>query len=167
MYDVAPASDVTVTRADGTTETVAAQAPKAAGTPSRCRGPLVCAFCGYPIDGRVSRRQRGAKGKPVHAGGCGLQEPPKRATKTDPASTVRRAGGRGGNADQSTGTEAVEPDLARKVTCPRCQAAPGSPCQKMNANGVLVVIAGLHRDRFQVVQRVLAAAQDKQQQPRR
>ncbi|MDX2815728.1 hypothetical protein PV410_24695 [Streptomyces sp. PA03-5A] len=91
MYDVAPAFDVTVNRNDGTTDTVAARAPKAAGAPSRHRGPLICAFCGYPIEGRVSRSQRGAKGKPVHAGGCGPQEPPKQTTKADPASTLRRA----------------------------------------------------------------------------
>lgn len=158
-YDVPPASDVTVTRADGTTETVGAKQARVTAQPARQRGPLVCAFCGYPIEGRVSRGERGAKGKPVHADGCPPQEAPKRPTKPDPASTQPRARGGSGNPYKSRNAKAVSPEWALKVTCPRCRAVPGNPCQKVNSEGLLVVVADLHQERAQMVRRVMAEAQ--------
>ncbi len=66
------ASEVTVTRPDGTVEKQPANKPKA--TPAKARrparrGPAICAMCGYPIIGtvRVSQEQGPARGKPVHS----------------------------------------------------------------------------------------------------
>ncbi|WP_217231234.1 hypothetical protein [Streptomyces anulatus] len=70
-YEVTPASEVTVIKADGTVETRPARKARAtmpqARRPSR-RGPAVCAMCGEPVTGRVwvSREQGPARGKPVH-----------------------------------------------------------------------------------------------------
>lgn len=47
-YSVPPASGVTVTRADGTTEIVPAQKPQATQKQRPKRGPLICAMCGDP-----------------------------------------------------------------------------------------------------------------------
>ncbi|MDJ0347472.1 hypothetical protein QMK19_40190 [Streptomyces sp. H10-C2] len=66
-YDIPPASAVTITRADGTTEQQPALRAKAATTPSRRRGPAVCAMCGRPIKDNVRiSKDAVARGKPVH-----------------------------------------------------------------------------------------------------
>ncbi|MFE7357437.1 hypothetical protein ACFU8Q_30875 [Streptomyces sp. NPDC057543] len=63
-YTVSPASPVTVTRADGSTETRAAKAARKATPAPRRRGPAVC---GDPIEGKVwVSREQGSRGKPVH-----------------------------------------------------------------------------------------------------
>ncbi|MFG3071941.1 hypothetical protein [[Kitasatospora] papulosa] len=67
LYTVSPASRVTVTRADGSTDTRAAKAARKATSAPRRRGPAVCAMCGDPIDGKVwVSREQGSRGKPVH-----------------------------------------------------------------------------------------------------
>ncbi|MFH9955957.1 hypothetical protein ACH4OX_17325 [Streptomyces roseolus] len=67
-YDVTPASEVTVTRADGTVEVQPAKPAKKATPQPRRRGPAVCAMCGGKITGKVwvSREQGPRRGKPVH-----------------------------------------------------------------------------------------------------
>ncbi|MFF8022223.1 hypothetical protein ACFZDJ_14070 [Streptomyces sp. NPDC007896] len=67
-YEVTPASEVTVTQADGTVQTRAARASRAAAPTALRRGPAVCAMCGDPIEGKVwvSREQGPCRGKPVH-----------------------------------------------------------------------------------------------------
>lgn len=67
-YTVPPASPVTVTRADGATETRPAKAARKTTPAPRRRGPAVCAMCGAPIEGKtwVSREQGSSRGKPVH-----------------------------------------------------------------------------------------------------
>ncbi|MEV3926423.1 MULTISPECIES: hypothetical protein [Actinomycetes] len=73
-YEVTLASEVTITRPDGSVEIKpAAKAKKTVPQtrrPAR-RGPAVCAMCGYPITDavRVSQEQGPARGKPVH-GAC-------------------------------------------------------------------------------------------------
>ncbi|MGP3632672.1 hypothetical protein ACTU45_04745 [Streptomyces sp. 24-1644] len=73
-YEVTLASEVTVTRPDGTVEKQPAGRARAAMPKARRparRGPAVCAMCGDPITDtvRVSREQGPARGKPVH-GAC-------------------------------------------------------------------------------------------------
>ncbi|MFF7199152.1 hypothetical protein ACIOC1_34085 [Streptomyces sp. NPDC088197] len=131
-YDVPPASEVTVTRVDGTSSTVPAQRPQPSRRPARRRGPLICAMCGYPIDKDVRRRSE--RGKPAHlAGDCPKPEP-------SPA----RPG--------QPGEEDAE--LWAKVTCPRCKAAPEKRC--VIRKGTTSAVP--HRERVQLVHRVLAAA---------
>ncbi|MEW2276006.1 hypothetical protein [Streptomyces griseofuscus] len=67
-YTVSPASPVTVTRADGSTETRAAKAARRTAPAPRRRGPAVCAMCADPIEGTVwvSREQGPSRGKPAH-----------------------------------------------------------------------------------------------------
>lgn len=67
-YDISPASEVTVTRADGTVEVQPAKAPKKTTSKPRRRGPAVCAMCGDKTTGKVqvSREQGPCRGKPVH-----------------------------------------------------------------------------------------------------
>src|SRR4051812_3829029 len=67
-YTVSPASPVTVTRADGSTETRAAKAARKTTPAPQRRGPAVCAMCADPIEGKVwvSREQSPSRGKPVH-----------------------------------------------------------------------------------------------------
>ncbi|GAA0411827.1 hypothetical protein [Streptomyces luteireticuli] len=71
-YDRPPASDVTITRPDGTTQTIPARKPIPTPTPRRGRrrkrtGPLICAWCGRPITGTPARStEPRTKGKPIH-----------------------------------------------------------------------------------------------------
>ncbi|MEU8543012.1 hypothetical protein AB0C52_24010 [Streptomyces sp. NPDC048717] len=67
-YAVTPASEVTVTRADGTVEIQPAKPAKKEPPRPRRRGPAVCAMCGGKITGkvRVSRESGPSRGKPVH-----------------------------------------------------------------------------------------------------
>ncbi|MFJ8314115.1 MULTISPECIES: hypothetical protein [unclassified Streptomyces] len=67
-YAVAPASPVTVTRADGSVEVRPAKTAQQALTAVRRRGPAVCAMCRDAIEGKVwgSREQGSCRGKPVH-----------------------------------------------------------------------------------------------------
>ncbi|MEU0074101.1 hypothetical protein ABZ027_31870 [Streptomyces sp. NPDC006332] len=67
-YTVSLASPVTVTRADGSTETRAAKAARKTTPAPRRRGPAVCAMCADLIEGKVwvSREQGPSRGKPVH-----------------------------------------------------------------------------------------------------
>ncbi|MET9776202.1 hypothetical protein ABZ023_18410 [Streptomyces sp. NPDC006367] len=161
-YSTPPASEVTVTRPDGTVETVPAQKPKKASSKttrrSRNRGPLVCAFCGYAIEGDAhTSNEHRTRGKPIHPKGKCRQEPPKRPTKPDPASTLPRGRGGSGNPYKSPNTRAVGKEQWSKITCPRCRAAPG----------VLCIVRGKrseqpHQERVQIVRRALAAQQRQQ-----
>ncbi|MFD0396437.1 hypothetical protein ACFQ3Z_46305 [Streptomyces nogalater] len=65
-YSVPPASAVTVTRADGTTEIVPAQKPQATQKQRPKRGPLICAMCGDPTteSPTVYSRARGTRASP-------------------------------------------------------------------------------------------------------
>ncbi|MET8816437.1 hypothetical protein ABZW47_31105 [Streptomyces sp. NPDC004549] len=67
-YTVTPASPVTVTRTDGSTQIRAAKPPRQAAPAPRRRGPAVCAMCADAIEGTVwvSREQGACRGKPVH-----------------------------------------------------------------------------------------------------
>ena len=69
-YDLPPASEVTIQRPDGSTETQPAQKPKRTPRPQRRRrpnGPLVCAICGYPIEGQAATStEHRSRGKPIH-----------------------------------------------------------------------------------------------------
>lgn len=81
-YSVPPASEVTVTRVDGTMEIVPARKPQATQKQRPKRGPMICAVCGdltteFPT---VYSTARGTRGEPVHAS-CDLSaksERPKR-----------------------------------------------------------------------------------------
>jgi hypothetical protein len=164
-YTTAPASDVTVTRADGTTETVPAKKPKKASTRSpqrsRNRGPLTCAFCGYAIKGEpATSNEHKTRGKPIHPKGtCPEQGPPKVATKPDPASTLPRSRGGSGNPYKSPNTRAVGKDQWSKVTCPRCRAVPGALCTVRTPGGAEALSEVPHQERIQMVRRALAAQQ--------
>ncbi|GGX36753.1 hypothetical protein [Streptomyces chryseus] len=73
-YEVTPASEVTITRADGTVEQQPAKKARTVAAPSRRpkrRGPAVCAMCGDRITDAVvvSREVGPVRGKPVH-GSC-------------------------------------------------------------------------------------------------
>jgi hypothetical protein len=131
-YDVPPASEVTVTRADGSSSTVPAQKPRAAKRPARRKGPLVCTACGYPIE--EGARRRTERGRPAHAECPG------------PAET------------RSAPRRAVPPNDEDwpKVTCPRCQAGPGKLCVIRAEKGTRS--ATPHTERVQLVARVRAAA---------
>ncbi|MGW7469288.1 hypothetical protein ACWGJT_32630 [Streptomyces xantholiticus] len=119
-YDVSPASDVTVTRADGAVVSEPAKQAKATTTPALRKGPAVCALCGEPIGGPVlfSHERGPARGKPVH-GGCDPTARPKPPRR--PAAVVPQRAPR-----------------ARKPapgTCPQCGAAPGERCTVQYADG--------------------------------
>ncbi|MFI0901756.1 hypothetical protein [Streptomyces sp. NPDC020983] len=133
-YDVPPASEVTVTRADGSTSTVPAQRPQPSRKPARRRGPLVCAVCGYPID--KDARRRSERGKPAHLAG--------RCPKPERAKAAPRQSGED------------EDKLWAKVTCPRCTAAPDQRCVIRADKGTTSPTP--HRERVQLVHRVLAEA---------
>jgi hypothetical protein len=159
-YITPPASEVTITRADGTTDTAPALKPKKASTRaprrSRNRGSLVCAFCGYAITGEAaSSTEHKTRGKPIHPKGtCPEQAPPKVPTKPDPASTIPRGRGGTGNPYKSPNTRAVGKDQWAKVTCPRCRAVPDALCV---VQGVTSAVP--HQERIQIVRRALGAAQ--------
>ncbi|MGW2550069.1 zinc finger domain-containing protein [Streptomyces sp. NPDC001635] len=169
-YDVPPASEVTVTKADGTTEVVKAQKPKEAQQrrrSSRARGPLICATCGYPIEGQADFSKSYARGKPVHPDGtCPKQEPPKRPTKLPPASTLPRTRGGTGNPYKNPNTRAVGRDQWSKVTCPHCRAVPGQDCTVRTRQGTTEKSAIPHPERIQIVRRALFAQQQAKQQPK-
>ncbi|GAA5070755.1 zinc finger domain-containing protein [Streptomyces similanensis] len=163
-YTVPPASDVTITRPDGTTEIVPAKKPKKAAPARRRRRPtssrslpLVCAYCGYAIKGTAaSSNEHKTRGKPIHPKGtCPKEEPPKRPTKLPPASTLPRGRGGSGNPYKNPNTRAVGPEMWSKVTCPQCRATPGKLC---TARGVTTVVP--HRERIQIVRRAIAAKQN-------
>ncbi|MFM9697852.1 zinc finger domain-containing protein [Streptomyces europaeiscabiei] len=157
-YTTPPASEVTVTRADGTTGTVPAQKPKKANTraPRRPRssGPLVCAFCGYAIaGGPATSSEHKTRGKPIHSKGtCPEETPPKVPTKPAPASTLPRGRGGSGNPYRSPNTRAVGKDQWSQVTCLRCRAAPGALCV---VRGEFSEVP--HQERIKVARRALAA----------
>lgn len=72
-FDVTPASDVVVTRPDGTIDRQPARQAKAGPAPRRRpakkkRGAPVCGMCGYAITDTapVVSKDRFARGKPVH-----------------------------------------------------------------------------------------------------
>lgn len=46
------------------------------------------------------------------------------------------------------------PDRARLVTCPRCKAGRGEPCQGRPRKGVAYERKGLHKQRLDVIQRL-------------
>ncbi|MFJ4700634.1 hypothetical protein ACIP5N_21350 [Streptomyces sp. NPDC088768] len=191
-YTVPPASPVTVTRADGSSEVVPAEkAKKPARRP--VRGPLVCAWCGYPIQGRSGRD----RGKPIHPdGNCPKQEStrpkppsPQTATKTAPAAaspppqrparaTAKESGStaapppprsapRSGSSNpyKSPNTRAVPPEKWIKVTCPRCGAEPGKRCFGLTLQGTVKAFEVPHTERPQVVRRAYAAAQRRAARP--
>src|SRR4051812_15224715 len=68
-FSVPPASEVTVTRTDGSTQIVPARKPQATQERRPQRGPLICAMCGDPTgeSPTVYSRALGTRGKPVHA----------------------------------------------------------------------------------------------------
>ncbi|MEU6626093.1 hypothetical protein ABZ926_35750 [Streptomyces litmocidini] len=165
MYDVPPASAVTITRPDGTLEVVPAQKARVMKKParqSRKRGPLICARCGQPIAGTPGKGvKRFERGKPVHATGACAEEKPIRPTKPDPASTLstpRPRSGTGHSPYKNQNTRAVKESAWSKVTCPRCGAAPGVRCTVRTPKGTVVDSQVPHQERPQVVRRALAAA---------
>jgi hypothetical protein len=171
-YDIPPASAVTITRPDGTVEVVPAQKPKTTPKPNRRtrakRSPVVCAMCGQPITGKPARSaEQRHRGKPVHRPGACPEEKPKTPTKPDPASTLPRARGGSPRPYKNLNTRAVKPADWLKVTCPRCGAAPGTPCTGVRTiKGTAVSPKVPHQEHPQVVRRALAAAQRaKKQRP--
>ncbi|MFB7867317.1 hypothetical protein [Streptomyces sp. NPDC056069] len=172
-FDVPPASEVTITRADGTIEVVPAQKPKATKKPARKRGPLICAKCGQRIDGKAVRSTESwTKGKPVHPAGACARETPKRSTKPDPASTLPRARGGTARPYKDPNTRAVRESAWLQVTCPRCGAGPGTRCTVRTPKGTVTGSSIPHQERPQVVRRAMAAsaaqkkAERQAQQPR-
>ena len=163
-YTTPPASEVTVTRPDGTTETVPAQKPKKTSSRApqrpRGRGPLVCAFCGYAIKGDAdTSTEHKNRGRPIHPKGtCPEQTPPKVPTKPAPASTLPRGHGGSGNPYKSPNTCAVNKNQWARVTCPRCRATPGALCTVLGEPSELP-----HQERIQIVRRALAAQQRQQE----
>ncbi|NYV74527.1 hypothetical protein [Streptomyces sp. UH6] len=182
-YDRPPASEVTVVKADGSVETQPAKAPvKATLGPRRQRrtGPLVCAVCGYSIQGQVTTStEQGSHGKPAHptclkpkrpkakkpAGerpALGepqrVPEPVAKKPVRDPGAVPRARGG-SGSPTKSPNAKAVPAREWTKVTCPRCKAAPGTPCTVRSRTGKTVTSTVPHQERPQVVRRAWAAQQ--------
>jgi hypothetical protein len=69
-YTRPPASEVTITRPDGSTEIVPAQKPRKPAKPKRPKGKPVCGMCGSTIEGKwvISRVVGPSKGKPACEG---------------------------------------------------------------------------------------------------
>lgn len=120
LYSVPPASPVTVTRPDGTTEIIPARKPQATQKAKPKRGPLVCAMCGGPTDESPTMysRARGTRGKPVHsscdptATQARPQRPPQQRKKTVPSTPTR--GSIAPGADPATAWT--------NLACPQCRA---------------------------------------------
>ncbi|MFF0430335.1 hypothetical protein ACFYUJ_38985 [Streptomyces sp. NPDC004520] len=125
-YDVPPASEVTVTRADGTVVTEPAKKPKETMPAPRRKGPPVCGMCGGRIEGeRVLFSWGGgsARGKPVHRR-CDPKarpdRPPRSASKNKYAAPPPKR----------------TPGPRKPVgTCPKCGAPPGELCTVQYADG--------------------------------
>lgn len=132
-YSVPPASAVTVTRADGTTEIVPAQKPQAAQKQRLRRGPLICAMCGDPATDSptVYSTARGTRGKPVHAS-CAPsakserpKRPPRQRKQDLMPSPVRGRVAPG--ADPATAWI--------DISCTQCPAQPGRRCVVRYSDG--------------------------------
>jgi hypothetical protein len=156
-YETPPASPVTVTRPDGTRETLPAQKPKPAPRKARRpqkRGPAVCAICGYPIRGEPEQsRERATRGKPIH---------PPGACQKAPGTPSRAAALPRSRNTTASGKQPIPREQWIKVTCPRCRAVPGTEC---TARGV--ALATPHSERVRLVRRVLDAALQQQDNPDR
>ncbi|MFF9432048.1 hypothetical protein [Streptomyces sp. NPDC014746] len=144
-YSVPPASAVTVTRADGTTEIVPAQKPQATQKQRPKRGPLICAMCGGPTteSPTVYSTARGTRGKPVHAS-CdpsAKSERPKRPPRqrkqdlTPPPVRGRVTPG----ADPATAWI--------DISCTQCSAQPGQRCVVRYSDGSSAEAKIPHRER--------------------
>ncbi|MFC9337367.1 hypothetical protein ACFT0G_02855 [Streptomyces sp. NPDC057020] len=126
-YDITPASEVTVTRADGTVVTEPAKQAKATVPARRSKGPAVCAICGYAIKGRVlySWERGRARNKPVH-GRCDPKARPERPPRP----------GASKNAYATEPPKKRPPGPRKPVgTCPKCGAPPGERCTVQYADG--------------------------------
>lgn len=163
-YDLPPASEVTILRADGSTETEPAQKPKRTPRPQRRRrpnGPLVCAICGYPIEGQAATStEHRTRGKPIHPQGTCIEQDRTKKPVKDPGALPRARGG-SGSPTKSPNTRAVPRNEWSKVTCPRCKAAPGELCTVRTRTGEMVTSAIPHQERPQVVRRAWVARQQK------
>lgn len=144
-YSIPPASAVTVTRADGTTEIIPAQKPQATKKQRPQRGPLVCAMCGDPATETptVYSRARGTRGKPVHA-------------SCDPTATAERPK----RPPQERKQELTPPPVRGRpepgtdpstawvgIPCTQCPAQPGERCTVSYSDGTSSEAAIPHRER--------------------
>ncbi|MFC9620023.1 hypothetical protein ACFTXM_08510 [Streptomyces sp. NPDC056930] len=142
-YDVAPASDVTVTQANGTSYTVPAQSPKSTPRPSRKRGPLVCAMCGDPLNGpALFSRARGSRGKPVH-GACDPTATPERVKRPKPSRQPVAAPPPRGRL--SPGADPATAWI--ELPCTQCPAQPGERCTVRYSDGSTAEAKVPHRER--------------------
>ncbi|MFF4653570.1 hypothetical protein [Streptomyces sp. NPDC001380] len=147
-YDVSPASEVTVTQADGTTEVVPAQKSQRTPRPSRKRGPLICAMCGHPVteSPTLYSNDRWARGKPVH-GACdpkATPDRPKRPSKPSPPRSQDLAP----PAERGRLAPGADPDTAwLALPCTQCPAQPGQRCVVRYSDGSSGEAPSPHRER--------------------
>ncbi|MEU9132417.1 hypothetical protein AB0D08_30640 [Kitasatospora sp. NPDC048540] len=149
-HDVPPASEVTVTRPDGTTDTVPAQKARNASRPAPRRGPLVCAICGHPAKETPTlySNARRSRGKPVH-GACDPtatakrpKQPPQPRQPAPPPPVRGRI------------TPGADPATAWiELSCTQCGAAPGRLCTMRYSDGSSAESNAPHRERAAAAQR--------------
>ncbi|MER7952364.1 hypothetical protein ABTY59_33730 [Streptomyces sp. NPDC096079] len=128
-YSVPPASEVTITRPDGTVLTKPAKKAQPTVPARRRKGPPICGMCGGPIeeDKLLFSWERGpARGKPVHR-------------RCDPKARPQRPD-RNSSKSASKNKNATPPPKAPRRrtpvgTCPKCGAGPGQRCTVQYADG--------------------------------
>lgn len=153
-YSVPPASAVTVTRADGTTDIVPAQKPQATQQWQPKRGPLICAICGDPTSETPTAHStaQGTRGKPVHRS-CGpstRRKRPKRPPRqrkqhllSTPVPALVMPG-----ADPTT--------VWIEIPCTQCPAQPGQRCTVRYSDGSTAEAKSPHRERALAARKAVA-----------
>ncbi|MEU6331996.1 hypothetical protein ABZ851_32785 [Streptomyces sp. NPDC047049] len=144
-YSVPPASEVTVTRTDGSMQILPAQKPQATQKQRPRKGPLICAMCGDPTaeSPTVYSKAPRTRGKPVHAS-CDPTATQKRAKRpprqrkqdlVPPPTRVRLTPG----ADPATAWI--------DLPCTQCPAQPGERCVVKYRDGSTAEVRTPHRER--------------------
>lgn len=132
-YSVPPASEVTITRPDGTVVTQPAKKAQAASPARRRKGQPVCGMCGGTIQDEkplFSWERGSARGKPVHL-------------RCDPKARPQRPDRKGSTKTTSSKNKYATPPPPPKAprprtpvgTCPKCGAGPGQRCTVRYADG--------------------------------
>ncbi len=151
-YDVAPASPVTVTSADGSSRVVPAQKARIPQKPQRRRGPLICAICGEPAADSppVYGVQGRSRGKPVHRA-CDPHATAKRPQPkpAGPAKPPKPSG------SVPAGTSPA--DAWRFLSCTQCGAQPTALCVRTYSDQSTAETKTPHREREAAGRRALLA----------
>ncbi|NML54799.1 hypothetical protein HHL19_18645 [Streptomyces sp. R302] len=142
-YSVPPASEVTITRPDGTVATQPAKKAQATVPARRRKGPPVCGMCGGTIeDGKLlfSWERGSARGKPVHRR-CDPKARPQRPDRKGAAKTSSKN-------KYATPPPPKTPRPRGPVgTCPKCGAQPGQRCTVQYADGTTAEVEIGHAQR--------------------